>query len=76
MKSAGTAKLNNVDPQAWPADVLARTLDYLAKQIGGLLPWSCLVSGSNRTIRVSPRAFRVPSKERLKQHEMPPRRKF
>jgi transposase len=26
-----TAKLNDVDPQAWPADVLARMLDYPAK---------------------------------------------
>jgi transposase-like protein len=36
-----TAKLNNVDPQAWLADVLARLLDYPAKRIGGdLLPWN------------------------------------
>jgi transposase len=35
-----TAKLNDVDPQAWLADVLARTLDYPAKRIGDLLPWS------------------------------------
>ena len=36
----GTAKLNDVDPQAWLADVLARMLDYPAKRIGDLLPWS------------------------------------
>ena len=35
-----TAKLNDVDPQAWLADVLARMLDYPAKRIGDLLPWS------------------------------------
>jgi transposase len=35
-----TAKLNDVDPQAWLADVLARLLDYPAKRIGDLLPWS------------------------------------
>jgi transposase len=35
-----TAKLNNVDPQAWLADVLARTLDYPAKRIDDLLPWN------------------------------------
>ena len=35
-----TAKLNDVDPQAWLADVLARMLDYPAKRIGDLLPWN------------------------------------
>jgi transposase len=35
-----TAKLNDVDPQAWLADVLARMQDYPAKRIGDLLPWT------------------------------------
>src|SRR5438105_967178 len=35
-----TAKLNDVDPQAWLADVLARLQDYPAKRIDELLPWS------------------------------------
>jgi transposase len=35
-----TAKLNDVDPQAWLADVLGRLLDYPAKRIGDLLPWN------------------------------------
>ena len=35
-----TAKLNDVDPQAWLADMLARLLDYPAKRIGDLLPWN------------------------------------
>ena len=35
-----TAKLNDVDPHAWLADVLARMLDYPAKRIGDLLPWN------------------------------------
>jgi transposase len=35
-----TAKLNDVDPQAWLADVLARLLDYPAKRIDDLLPWN------------------------------------
>jgi transposase len=35
-----TAKLNDVDPQAWLADVLTRLLDYPAKRIGDLLPWN------------------------------------
>ena len=35
-----TAKLNNVDPQAWLADVLARIADYPAHSIDQLLPWN------------------------------------
>jgi transposase len=35
-----TAKLNDVDPQAWLADVLAKVLDYPAKRVGDLLPWN------------------------------------
>jgi transposase len=38
--TAATAKLNDVDPQAWLADVLARMPDYPAKRIGDLLPWN------------------------------------
>jgi hypothetical protein len=34
-----TAKLNDVDPQAWLADVLARLQDHPAKRIHELLPW-------------------------------------
>jgi transposase len=34
-----TAKLNDVDPQAWLADVLARLPDHPAKRIHELLPW-------------------------------------
>jgi transposase len=35
-----TAKLNNVDPQAWLADVLARIADHPAHSIDQLLPWN------------------------------------
>jgi transposase len=35
-----TAKLNDVDPQAWLADVLARLQDHPAKRIHELLPWN------------------------------------
>jgi transposase len=34
-----TAKLSDVHPEAWLADVLARILDHPAKRIGELLPW-------------------------------------
>jgi transposase len=36
----GTAKLNDVDPQAWLADVLARIASHPARQLDELLPWN------------------------------------
>jgi transposase len=35
-----TAKLTNIDPQAWLADVLARLPDHPAKRIDELMPWN------------------------------------
>jgi transposase len=35
----GTAKLNDVDPQAWLADVLRRIADHPASRLDELLPW-------------------------------------
>lgn len=35
-----TAKLNDIDPQAWLADVLARLPDHPAKRIHELMPWN------------------------------------
>ena len=35
-----TAKLNDIDPQAWLTDVLARLQDHPAKRIDELLPWN------------------------------------
>jgi transposase len=34
-----TAKLNDVDPQVWLADVLARIADHPVKRVDELLPW-------------------------------------
>jgi len=34
-----TAKMNDIDPQAWLADVLARLPDTRASQVPDLLPW-------------------------------------
>lgn len=35
-----TAKLNDVDPRAWLADVLARIADHSASRLYELLPWN------------------------------------
>ncbi len=35
----GTAKLNDVDPQAWLGDVLRRIADHPASRLYELLPW-------------------------------------
>lgn len=35
-----TARLNDVDPQAWLADMLSRIADYPVSLLGDLLPWN------------------------------------
>jgi len=35
-----TAKMNDVDPHAWLADVLARSATHPAHRIDELLPWN------------------------------------
>ena len=35
-----TARLNDVDPQAWLADVLARIASHPAQRLDELLPWN------------------------------------
>ena len=35
-----TAKLNDVDPQAWLTDVLGRIADHKITRLNELLPWS------------------------------------
>jgi len=35
-----TAKLNDLDPQAWLSDVLRRIADHSASRLDQLLPWN------------------------------------
>jgi hypothetical protein len=35
-----TAKMNDVDPQAWLADILARIASHPAHRIEELMPWN------------------------------------
>jgi transposase len=37
----GTAKLNDIDPQAWLADVLDRIAQHPIRRLHELLPWNC-----------------------------------
>jgi transposase len=46
-----TAKLNEIDPEAWLADVLRRINDYPASKLDELLPWNW--SRSNRIDRAA-----------------------
>jgi hypothetical protein len=41
-----TCKMNDVDPQAWLADVLARIADHPASKLDELLPWVWKVKNS------------------------------
>ncbi len=41
-----TAKLNDIDPQAWLADVLARIADMPLSRLGELLPWNWRAAAS------------------------------
>jgi hypothetical protein len=40
-----TAKMNDVDPQAWLADVLARIAGHKAADLAALLPWNWQAAG-------------------------------
>jgi IS66 C-terminal element len=44
----GTAKLNDIDPRAWLADVLARINDHPASRLTEL-PWNGPQAGGDRT---------------------------
>ena len=43
-----TAKLNDVDPQAWLADVLARIADHKSTDLAALLPWNWRLARMDR----------------------------
>ena len=45
-----TAKLNDVDPQAWLADVLARINDHNIHRLDELLPWNWAIETERRKV--------------------------
>ena len=45
-----TAKLNEVDPRAWLADVLARIADHPASRLDELLPWHWRCRSEDRSL--------------------------
>jgi transposase len=44
-----TCKMNDVDPQAWLADVLARLPDHPASRVAELLPWTWKATQQSKT---------------------------
>ena len=46
-----TAKLNEVEPQAWLTDVLNRIADHEITRIDELLPWRYAAAAASRTRR-------------------------
>jgi hypothetical protein len=44
----GTAKLNDIDPQAWLADVLAQIADIQQSRLHELLPWNWRAANDQR----------------------------
>ena len=49
-----TAKLNDIDPQAWLADMLARLQDHPAKRIAELLPGIVRIAAEDRFEQARP----------------------
>jgi transposase len=45
-----TAKLNEIDPQAWLADVLARINDHNIHRLDDLLPWNWAAETERRKV--------------------------
>jgi IS66 C-terminal element len=45
-----TAKLNEIDPQAWLADVLARINDLNIHRLDDLLPWNWAAGAERRKV--------------------------
>jgi transposase len=49
----GTAKLNNIDPQAWLADALARINDIPQSRLQELLPWNWAPNAEQSQIKLA-----------------------
>ena len=49
----GTAKLNNIDPQAWLADTLARINDIPQSRLHELLPWNWTGTAENENTQLA-----------------------
>ena len=47
-----TAKLNEVDPQAWLADVLGRINEHAIHRLDELLPWNWAIEMERRMMAV------------------------
>ncbi|WP_460255565.1 transposase domain-containing protein, partial [Acidiphilium sp. MT5] len=45
-----TAKMNNVDPQAWLADILARIASHPVHRIEELMPWNWIAPQNHNPV--------------------------
>ena len=55
-----TAKLNQLDPQAWLADVLARIAEHPAHRLDQLLPWNWRVGPDRANRLIATATFKLP----------------
>jgi hypothetical protein len=56
-----SAKLNDVDPQAWLADVLGRINDHAIHRLDQLLPWNWKTQPARLAAMMSPTRQKAPS---------------
>jgi transposase IS66 family protein/transposase IS66-like protein len=68
-----TAKMNDVDPQAWLADVLARIAEHPIQRLDELLPWNWRKTTEPKKIaawqrKVDPWACRIPKRPSSRSH--------
>ena len=75
-----SAKLNEIDPQAWLADVLARNAEHPVSQLGDLPPWTWRPKGSSRQPRGlkdrTPAEISIHTADRLRIRESQPSLSF
>ena len=48
-----TAKMNDMDPQAWLADVLTRIAGHPAQRLDDLLPWNWAATKAEHVYQVA-----------------------
>ena len=68
-----TAKLNDIDPLTWLADVLARIADMPQSRLPELLPWEWKMSNPLAKVRPLLRSWRILTQKALASWMQPKR---